>query len=132
MTTRKTGARRRADREPLTPDADAVDREGEAFSRLTRAFADDPRVSLPASGSTRGRFGTNGLRVDQKIFAMWVAGALVVKLPSAEVDEAVAANHGSRLEMGKGRVMREWLVVDRPEREWLELAKRALRFVGSA
>lgn len=99
-----------------------------AYARLTRSFAGDERVTLPAD--KRGKFGSNGLKVDGKIFAMWVRGALVVKLPKADIDAAVAAGHGERLSMGPGRVMKEWLVVKQPERKWLELARRAHTFVG--
>ena len=99
-----------------------------AYARLTRSFTGDERVTLPAD--KRGKFGSNGLKVDGKIFAMWVRGALVVKLPKADIDTLAAAGHGERLSMGPGRVIKEWLVVKQPERKWLELARRAHAFVG--
>lgn len=102
----------------------------QAYARLVRAFVRDPRVTTPEEPN--GRFGTNGLRVDGKIFAMWVRGALVVKLPRKDVDHAVATQAGVRLEMGRGRVMREWLVVGEPERHWKSIAERARRYVGGA
>lgn len=100
-----------------------------AYAALVRAFADDPRVSAPEP--RRGAFGTNGLKVDGKIFAMLVRGALVVKLPKAEVDAAVADGRGERLSMGEGRVTKEWLVVHTPPSTWLALASRARAFVGA-
>jgi len=95
---------------------------------LVRAFADDPRVTLPSDA--RGKFGANGLRVDGEIFAMWVEGALAVKLPSREVDAAIAAETGERLVMG-ARAMKAWLVVRDDERA-VELARRAYAFVAAA
>jgi len=60
---------------------------------------------------------------------MSVRGALVVKLPAREVDEAVAGGRGERLVMGRGRVMKEWLVVHK-ERLWSAIARRARDFVA--
>lgn len=99
----------------------------DAYRGLARLFSRDPRVSPPAE--ERSRFGANGYTVDGKIFAMSVRGALVVKLPKSEVDDAVAAGCGERLRMG-GREMKEWLVVARPPSTWKDLVKRARRFVG--
>jgi hypothetical protein len=99
-----------------------------AFRALAKAFANDPRVSPP--GDERGRFGSNGFKVDGKIFAMSVAGALVVKLPKVEIDAIVAEGRGERLTMGKGRVMKEWLVVREPPAKWRAIVTRARLFVG--
>lgn len=99
----------------------------DAWSALARSFASDPRVTLPSG--ERGAFGKNGLKVDGKVFAMTVKGALVVKLPSAEIDAAVASGRGERLSMGS-RVMKEWLVVHEPEKRWPTIAARARAFVA--
>jgi hypothetical protein len=98
-----------------------------AYRALASRFAADPRVTLP--GEKRGKFGANGLKVDGKIFAMWVRGALVVKLAPNEIDAAVAAERGERLAMGK-RVMKEWLVVYEDERRWPVIARRARDYVA--
>jgi hypothetical protein len=106
---------------PAPPDTSA------AWTALVRGFADDPDVALP-SGS-RGKFGATALKVDGKIFAMLVQGALVVKLPGADIEAAIAAHQGQRLAM-RGRVMKEWLVVSEAPRRWLALARRARAFVS--
>src|SRR2546421_197363 len=74
----------------------------EAFEKVTRAFARDADVSF-------GRlFASDGLKVNNKIFAMLVRGSLVVKLPKARVDALVAARQGDRFDPGHGRLMKEW------------------------
>lgn len=99
-----------------------------AFAGLVRTFAGDRRITLPEA--KRGKFGSNGLKVDGKIFAMWVRGALVVKLPQREVDDAVAAARGERLSMGRRHVMKEWLVVREDQRRWPAIVCRARQFVA--
>jgi hypothetical protein len=99
-----------------------------AFRALAETFANDPRVTPPAEA--RGRFGANGFKVDGKIFAMCVGDALVVKLPKDEIDAAVAEGRGERLRMGKGRVMKEWLVVHEPPAKWRAIVARARELVG--
>lgn len=111
-------------KKPAPAAADAPDA---AYHALAREFARDPRVTPPAA--ERGRFGANGYKVDGKVFAMSVGGALVVKLSKREVDAAIAAGQGERLAMG-GRVMKEWLVVDGSPATWRALARRARAFVS--
>ncbi len=109
------------------------------FARLCDALAADPRYRKPvvefkaraASGSPR-RFGSNGLRVDGKIFAMLAQGTLVVKLPRARVDELVAAGHGERFDPGHGRIMKEWFVATGSKLVWADLAREAHDFVTHA
>lgn len=98
-----------------------------AYAALARRFADRPGVTLPAS--RRGKFGSNALKVDGKIFAMLVKGALAVKLPLAEVESASLAGRGEPLSMGR-RVMKEWLLVHEPPRRWYAIAERARAFVA--
>lgn len=98
-----------------------------AYRALAQAFASDPRVTSPSE--ERGRFGSNGYRVDGKTFAMSVDGRLAVKLRKEEIDAAVRDGHGERLTMGR-RVMREWLVVTCPPARWSGFVQRARRFVG--
>jgi len=99
-----------------------------AYATLVRRFADQPRITLPSS--KRGKFGSNALKVDGKIFAMLVRGALAVKLPLAEVQSAAIAGRGEPLSMGRGRVMKEWLLVNEPPRRWYPIAERARAFVA--
>jgi hypothetical protein len=99
-----------------------------AYAALARRFAGQPHVTLPAE--KRGKFGRNALKVDGKIFAMLVRGALAVKLPPAEVESATIAGHGEPLARGPGRVMKGWLVVNEPSARWYTFAERARAFVA--
>ncbi|HEX4445297.1 MAG TPA: TfoX/Sxy family protein [Polyangiaceae bacterium] len=102
----------------------------ESFAKLVGAFADDDRVTPPEA--TRRAFGSNGLKVDGKIFAMLVRGSLVLKLPKERVAALLAAGEGAPFDTGGGRVMKEWVVLRLPERAWLALAREAQAFVGGA
>ena len=99
-----------------------------AYTALVRRFADQPRVTLPAD--KRGKFGGNALKVDGKIFAMLVKGGLAVKLSPDEVQAATTAGRGEPLSMGRGRVMKEWLLVNEPSRRWYAVAESARAFVA--
>ena len=110
---------------PTTPD--------DRYAALVAALRDQPGVTYLSDGPPSNKFGSNALKVHQKIFAMLVRGALVVKLPRARVDALVAAGGGERFDPshGQGRIMKEWLVVaSASEDDWLALAREALAFVG--
>src|SRR5260370_33038612 len=71
----------------------------------------------------------NVLSVDGKIFAMLVAGKLVVKLPKQRVDELVATRVGTYFDPGHGRLMKQWISISAGRAAWVELAKDAYAFV---
>ena len=100
-----------------------------AFGRIVAAFARDPRVTVPAE--QRGAFGSNGLKLDGKIFAMLVRGSLVLKLPRDVVEALVTSGRGEPFETGGGRAMKEWVVVCGAEATWLRLARDARAFAES-
>jgi len=100
----------------------------QAFAAVVAAFTRDRRVKAPAA--VRSSFGSNGLKVDGRIFAMLVRGALVVKLPRERVAELLESDRGDPFDAGKGRPMKEWVTLRTPESEWIELAREARRFVG--
>ncbi|HLG73226.1 MAG TPA: hypothetical protein VK009_22620 [Chloroflexota bacterium] len=104
----------------------------EHFGDLVQELLGTPGVTPPAEDSGgRRSFGSNGLKVDGRIFAMLVRGRLVVKLPRNRVDELVAAGEGERFETA--RVMKEWLTLSPSSGlDWLELAREALAFVRPA
>ena len=99
------------------------------FGDLAEHFAGEEGVELPREGGRR-RFGSDALTVNGSIFAMLTRGELVVKLPAARVAELVASGNGMPFMAGRGRSMREWVVVavDDP-RDWQTLAREALTFV---
>lgn len=101
----------------------------ERFATLVEEFLNYPGVTPPSEG--RG-FGSSGLKIQEKIFAMLSGGRLVVKLPKARVDALVASGDGVRFDPRKnGQVMKEWLSVEPASNvDWMELAREALVFVG--
>jgi hypothetical protein len=87
-------------------------------------------VTPPRGGSG---FGRSALRFQNKIFAMFVRGRLVVKLPADRVDALVASGDGVRFDANKGTPMKEWFSLDPGSgQEWLPLAREALEFARTA
>lgn len=106
-----------------TPTASAADDLDPSFAPIVEAFARDREVS-------RGKmFGSVGLKVSGKVFAMVVKGRFVAKLPKARVDELVGAGSGEHFDPGHGKLMKEWVSVPAGKASWLELAREAHRFV---
>ena len=98
------------------------------FALVVNAFADDRQVAPPGTGKG---FGSGALKVSGKIFAMMSSkGEFVVKLSEERVNELVAAGKGSRFDPGRGRVMKEWLVVPADHTLWIPLAKEARKLLG--
>lgn len=100
------------------------------YEDLVDEFAGLDGVLPPQGG---GGFGRSALRYRRKIFAMFVRGQLVVKLPGKRVDELVAGGHGERFDANKGTPMKEWFSLD-PESQlaWSALAREALDFAREA
>jgi hypothetical protein len=100
----------------------------ERFEDLVDEFVGLPGVTPPQGGSG---FGRSGLRYERKIFAMFVRGRLVLKLPARRVDTLVEAGEGVRFDANKGTPMKEWFSLD-PEskQDWSALAREALEFAG--
>ncbi len=91
-------------------------------------------VTPPQGGSG---FGRNAVRFEKKIFAMFVRGRLVVKLPRARVDDLIEAGQGDRFDANKGTPMKEWFSLDpdppcpgirSPSRPWSSPARPAEPF----
>jgi hypothetical protein len=92
--------------------------------------AEELKLGGVTGGTGFGR--SEGLRIENRIYAMLVNGELVVKLPKARVDELVGAGVGLRFEPGTGRVMKEWLSVPpSSSRRWKALVHEAKAFVGA-
>lgn len=105
------------------------------FTEIINALAAEPGFKEILAAYATGkqepgrRFGSNGLKVNGKLFAMSVRGTLVVKLPKERVDTLVAAGLGERFDPGHGRVMKEWIAIAGAKPSWLELTKEAHDFV---
>jgi hypothetical protein len=78
----------------------------ERFASLSASLLDgDPCVS-------EGRmFGSQGLKVGGKVFAMLVKGQLVVKLPAERVNKLVEDGAGNRFDPGHGRLLKGWVAI---------------------
>ena len=94
------------------------------FAPIADAFRNDASVTL-------GRmFGSVGLKVNGKVFAMVVKGDLVVKLSKERVDALIASGRGRSFDPGNGRLMKEWVVIkSMTPTDWLALVQEARRFV---
>lgn len=103
------------------------------YQEITKSLRGRPGVTLGSSDARSNRgFGSNALRIDDKIFAMLDSrGRFVVKLPRDRVGSLIVAGDGEPFESGRGRVMREWVVLSASsDIDWLDAATEAMRFVG--
>jgi hypothetical protein len=99
------------------------------FTAIVAVLAEREGVSV---GAGRG-FGANALQVEGRIFAMSDKAGLVLKLPRGRVAELIAAGDGLPFDAGKGRPMKEWVVIPpRSGDRWLQLAEASLAFVALA
>lgn len=74
-------------------------------------------------------FGSVGLKVNGKVFAMLVKGKFVAKLPKDCVDQLVASRTGEYFDPGHGKLMKEWVALTGAVDQWVHLANEARRFV---
>jgi hypothetical protein len=88
-----------------TPAESHLDRR---YAELVKIFADSPGVT---AGSGRRGFGSDALQIEGRIFAMARRGGLVLKLPADRVDELIADGSGEPFDAGKGKPMKEWIVI---------------------
>jgi TfoX/Sxy family transcriptional regulator of competence genes len=105
--------------------------------RLLRTLRSDPKLApiIDAFEKTKpgGRkFGSNGLKVGGKLFALFTQGTLVVKLPKDRVAALVVSRVGKPFDPGHGRLMKGWLTVTSAKAAWIDLAKEAHDFVRGA
>jgi TfoX/Sxy family transcriptional regulator of competence genes len=89
----------------------------------------DAFLANRSAGSAR-KFGSNGLKVNGKLFALFTQETLVVKLSRARVLDLVSAGTGQPFDPGHGRLMKEWLTVTSHKASWLALAREAYEFVS--
>jgi|CZKU01.1.fsa_nt_gi hypothetical protein len=121
-----------AERSRSVPSADHDDPR---VAKLLASLRADPKLTPvidafeKAKGQPGRKFGSNGLKVNGKLFALFTQGTLVVKLPKDRVAELVASRVGKPFDSGHGRLMKEWLAVTSAKVSWVELAKEAFDFV---
>ena len=96
-----------------------------AFARVVAAFKADGDVALGKMFSSKAVLNVRG-----KIFAMFVRGRFVAKLPRARVEELVAGGDARPFDPGHGRLMKEWVELDGQQATWVALAREARRYVG--
>ena len=110
--------------------SDSPSTSEEYFATIVEELLGNPGVTPPSEGKG---FGSSGLKIHDKIFAMLVRSKLVVKLPKARVDAIIASGYGERFDPRKdGRLMKEWVCVEPTSGEaWLPLAREAMEYVGS-
>jgi len=106
----------------------------ERFATIVEELISNPGITPPSDGpQPRKGFGSSGLKIQNKIFAMLVEGKLVVKLPKPLVDALISSGDGERFDPHHdGRLMKEWVAIESTsEEEWLSLAREAMEFVAS-
>jgi TfoX/Sxy family transcriptional regulator of competence genes len=98
----------------------------ELFESIAAKFLSDEAITR------KKMFGSTGLSIGGKVFAMLVKGNLVVKLPRERVGMLVSSGKGAPFDPGHGRLMKEWVVVEATAgNDWLNLAEEARDFVAS-
>jgi TfoX/Sxy family transcriptional regulator of competence genes len=106
----------------------------ERFAAIVAALCHHPGVTPPSDGSqARRSFGSSGLKVHNKIFAMLSGERLIVKLPRSRVDALIASGAGEPYDPRKnGQIMKQWVTIAPTSQEgWLSLAREAMEFVGT-
>jgi TfoX/Sxy family transcriptional regulator of competence genes len=99
----------------------------ECYATIVEALGSLPDVTQ----WEKKRFGSTGLSIRGKIFAMLLKDKLVVKLPKARVTELIERRVGERFELGQKR-MKEWVTLEPTSEEgWLHLSREAMEFVAS-
>jgi TfoX/Sxy family transcriptional regulator of competence genes len=112
-------------RTPPNPpqDSSAKTTDEVKFRPVIDAFAGNRTVS-------QGKmFGSTALKTTGKVFAMFVKGKFVAKLPALRVNELVAAGSADYFDPGHGRLMKRWAALAEAENLWVGLAKEACQFV---
>jgi hypothetical protein len=102
-----------------------------AYDEIVRILSADPEVTTTID-PTKKRFGSSGeLKYAGKMFAFHAKGRLIVKLPKPSVDALISAGKGEPCVMGRGRAMKEWVVIGSTlQSEWLSFASESKSFVS--
>ena len=91
------------------------------YATLKEHFAGVEGVTVNA-----GR-GAQGMKVGDKMFAMFYKGDLLLSLPPARVEELIAAGQGVPHDPGTGRVMKNRVLIPAAnKRSWIDLCEEAV------
>ncbi|MDE2016421.1 MAG: hypothetical protein KGI57_01805 [Hyphomicrobiales bacterium] len=115
-------------------DTSGVDSPEALYLALVRALR-GPQAAAEIGGAPAGRrkFGDGALKEGGRIYAMLTRDALVVKLPAARVAALVASGAGAPFDAGKGKPMKEWVMVaPAAAASWRPLAEEARAFARAA
>jgi TfoX/Sxy family transcriptional regulator of competence genes len=97
-----------------------------SFKEVVAALRAEPDVS------TTRMFGSDGLKVGTKTFAMVVKGHLVVKLSEGRARELCETGAATPFEPGHGRKMKQWISLSAgSDGDWIELSREAMHIVAS-
>jgi TfoX/Sxy family transcriptional regulator of competence genes len=95
-----------------------------SFERIIDLFEADKNIEITKM------FGSPGIKVDGKVFAMLVKGKLVVKMSKDRVNETVNRCEGNYFDPGHGKLMKQWLSINTDhEHLWPKLAREAMIYV---
>lgn len=101
-------------------------------AKLLAALREDPELSASvrefeeSRETKKGRkFGSNALKTNGKLFALFTQNTLVVKLPNERVSALVAKGVGKPFDPGHGRLMKGWLTLVGGSASWAELVREA-------
>ena len=101
----------------------------EPFDELVQALATDESVEGPGKGAA---FGARALKTGGRMFALRAPGGVVLKLPSARVEAIIRQGRGTAWDAGRGRSMKEWVVVKGQRRAIVALAREARDHVAAS
>ena len=103
-------------------------------SNVDMPFASIVQKLLKERGVTQAKmFGVPGLKIGRKMFAMWMKGELILKLPKERVDTIVASKRGKRFYhlFDKSHLMKEWVSIGHKNKyNWVKLTQEAKDFVA--
>lgn len=106
------------------------------FAKIVAELGSKAGVTPPSADSgPRSKFGSRGLKLNGRIFAMLSPEKrLIVKLPRLRVEALVASGDGVHYDpRHDGRLMKEWLVLKPSSKiKWLDLATEAMMFADSS
>jgi len=132
MTIRKKAPAKAKTKAIKAPPSDEDPRFAELLDELRkdRTFAPIVRDYFARKADGGRAFGSNALKVNDKLFAMVTRGHLVVKLPKDRVATLVAAGEADFFDPGHGRKMKEWASIVSDSLSWEALVREAHAFVG--